>query len=147
MYPQGPQNPNPYQPPGMPMQAPGAPYQAPGGYEYEFDAQQNGLISSAALWARILGIGLIVVGAASLINCNVVSFTIDLIVGIFFILGGNSLAAVVNTQGNDIMHMMQALSKLGTAFKIRVIVTLVGLGLLLLIGFGLIVMIALTAQH
>jgi hypothetical protein len=39
----------------------------------------------------------------------------------------------VNTQGNDIQHMMTALTKLGNAFKIRVIVTLIAVGLLAVI--------------
>jgi hypothetical protein len=143
MYPMGPQN--PYQAPGAPMQPPGAPYQPPGGYEYEFDQQQNAVISSASLWARILGIALMVVGAYALLSCNPITFIINLIVGIFFFIGGSSFASVVNTQGNDILHMMQALSKLGTAFKIRVIVTLVGVGLLLLLMFGVIVIVALSA--
>jgi hypothetical protein len=75
-----------------------------------------------------------VVGATALLQCNVISFGLNLAIGIFFIGGGSSLSAVVNTQGNDIMNMMQALSKLGTAFKIRVIVTLVAVALLFVIG-------------
>ncbi|HEY1954033.1 MAG TPA: hypothetical protein VGH28_00425 [Polyangiaceae bacterium] len=96
-----------------------------GSYEYEFDAQQNATISSAALWARVLGVTLIVAGVASLVNCNVISFVLDLVIGIYFLGGGSSLSMVVNTQGNDVAHMMQALGKLGTAFKIRVIFTIV----------------------
>jgi uncharacterized membrane protein HdeD (DUF308 family) len=142
MYPQGPQN--PYAPPAAPMQPPGG---GPMGYGYEFNAEENAVISSAALWARILGVALIVTGLASLINCNVISFILDLIVGIFFITGGSSLAAVVNTQGNDIAHMMQALGKLGTAFKIRVIVTLVALVLILLFAFAVVVLAVLASAR
>ena len=58
-------------------------------------------------------------------------FALKLTVGIFMITGGNSLAQVVNTQGMDIPHMTQAIQKLGTAFKIRVIATIVGLVLIL----------------
>jgi hypothetical protein len=121
--PMGPPNPyGGYPPPGM------QPYG-----EYEFDPVQNGVISSAALWARILGVALIIVGAASLLNCNVVSFALDLVIGIYFLGGGSSLAAVVNTQGSDVTNMMQALSKLGTAFKIRVIMTIIAVVLVLLL--------------
>jgi len=124
--PQYPQNPNAY-----PQPNPQA-----GLYEYEFDALQNATIGSAALWARVLGATLIVVGAASLLNCNIVTFVLDLVLGIYFLGGGSSLAAVVNTQGNDVTNMMQALQKLGTAFKIRVIATLVAVILLfLIVGF------------
>jgi hypothetical protein len=145
----GPQN--PYAPPGPPPPGgfgppPGYGYGPPpgGGYDYEFDAAQNAVIGSAATWAKVLGVVLIVVGAAALLNCNIISFGLNLAVGIFFIGGGSSLSAVVNTQGNDIGNMMQALSKLGTAFKIRVIVTLVAVTLLVVVG-GIVAAIALAA--
>jgi hypothetical protein len=48
-----------------------------------------------------------------------------LIVGITFIGVGNSLRMVVQTQGNDIAHMMQALQKLGNAFFIQAIAFIV----------------------
>src|SRR5690606_32061555 len=103
---------------------------------YEFDDQQNAVIAQAAFWARLLGIFRIVTGAAALLNCNVVTFALDLAVGISFLGGATALTAVVNTQGNDIMHMMTALTKLGTAFKIRVIVTLIAVGLMALVAVG-----------
>ena len=135
MGPMGPQN--PYAPPYAPPPAPS--------YEYEFDATQNASIASAALWARILGIALIVVGAAALINCNVIEFALNLVIGIYFLGGASSLSAVVNTQGNDIAHMMQALSKLGAAFKVRVIMTLVAVGLLVVCGLGGLMLVFLSA--
>jgi hypothetical protein len=137
---QGPYNPNPYGNPyagPQPQQGYGAPqgYGAQpygGGYGggYEFDHQQNATIGQAAFWARLLGIFLIITGAVALLNCNVISFALDLAVGIAFIGGATAFNAVVNTQGNDVMHLMTALQKLGNAFKIRVIVTLVAVGLL-----------------
>lgn len=127
-----PYNPNnPYAPPHPPQPS----------YEYEFDAAQNATIATAGLWARILGIALIVVGSASLINCNVISFALDLTVGIFLLGGASSLYAVVNTQGADVMNMMQALRKLGTAFKVRVIFTLIAVTLLLLFMLAVTILI------
>jgi hypothetical protein len=146
---QGPFNPNPY---NNPYNAPQPQaYGGPAGYGaqpygygygggsggYEFNDQENAVIAQAAFWARLLGIFLIVTGAVSLLNCNVISFALDLAVGISFLGGATSLTAVVNTQGNDVMHMMTALSKLGSAFKIRVIVTLVAVALLVLCAVGL----------
>jgi hypothetical protein len=110
------------------MQPP--PYPPAPGYDYEFDDAQNATIASAALWARVLGIVMLVVGVASLLNCNVITLIIDLVVGINLLGGASSLSMVVNTQGNDVAHMMQAIGKLGTAFKVRVIATLVGLVLI-----------------
>jgi hypothetical protein len=134
---------NPYAPPGN---APPPGGWSPPGYggppptaaDYEFDAEENRVIASAALWARILGVVLIVTGAAALLNCNVISTALNVSIAVFLIGGGNSLARVVNTQGNDIGNMMMALSKLGTAFKIRVIASIVAavivLALLLLVA-------------
>jgi hypothetical protein len=135
---QGPYNPNPY---GNPYNAPQPGYPAPpaygqqpygGGYGggYEFNQQENAVIAQAAFWARLLGIFLIVTGAVAMLNCNIIQFALDLAVGIAFLGGATSLNAVVNTQGNDVQHMMTALTKLGGAFKIRVIVTFIAVGLL-----------------
>lgn len=121
-------------PPGYGAPGYGAtPYGAHGG-GYEFDAQQNAVIGQAAFWARLLGIFLIITGAVALLNCNVISFAVNLAIGISFLGGATALTAVVNTQGNDIAHMMTALTKLGTAFKIRVIVTLVAVALVAVIA-------------
>ncbi|MBS2012015.1 MAG: hypothetical protein JST00_03955 [Deltaproteobacteria bacterium] len=130
---------NPYMPPspqqGYPPGPPG--YPPPGGpmgYEYEFSDEENRGIASAAFWARLLAIFLIITGVASLVNCNIVAFGIDLGIGLTFLGAASSLTAVVNTQGNDIQHMMTALGKLGSAFKIRVFVTLAAVVLVFVIG-------------
>jgi hypothetical protein len=134
---QGPYNPNPYANPynaPQPQQgyAPGYVAQPYGGHGggYEFDHQQNMVIQQAAFWARLLGIFLIITGVVALLNCNVISFALDLAVGLAFLGGASAFTAVVNTQGNDVMHLMTALTKLGSAFKIRVIVTFIAVGLM-----------------
>lgn len=147
---QGPYNPNPYANPynaPQPQQGYGGPpgygaqpYGGQGG-GYEFDQQQNAAIDQAAFWARLLGIFLIITGAVAMLNCNVVTFALDLAVGIAFLGGATAFKAVVNTQGNDVMHLMTALTKLGNAFKIRVIVTFIAVGLMLVIGAGLTVLL------
>ena len=143
----------PYNPYGAPQPPPG--YGGPPGYGqpppygggmgmgggYEFNQMENAAIAQAAFWAKLLGIFLIVTGSAALLNCNVITFALDLAIGIAFLGGATSLNAVVNTQGNDIMHMMTALTKIRTAFKIRVIVTLVAVGLLMLLGIGIVLLV------
>ncbi len=145
---QGPYNPygapNQYPPPGAPGQMGPPPGYTPG-YGYEFSDDENAIITKAAYWARLLGIFMIVTGVGSLYGCNVISFAIDLAVGITFLGAANSLKSVVDTQGNDIQHMMTALSKLKTAFKIRVIVVVVALVLLLLL-FGLIMLLVVAGS-
>ena len=134
---------NPYAPPGAGWSPGGPPgYGPPPGVDYEFDADENRVIGSAALWARILGIVLIVVGVAALFNCNVISTALNVAVAIFLIGGGNALARVVSTEGNDIGNMMMAMSKLGTAFKIRVIASLVAMVLVVLAVLLVVVLVA-----
>jgi uncharacterized membrane protein HdeD (DUF308 family) len=115
------------------MQPP--PYPPAPGYDYEFDEAQNATIASAALWARVLGIVMLVVGVASLLNCNVITLIIDLVVGINLLGGASSLSMVVN---------MQALGKLGTAFKVRVIATIIGLVILFVI-FAVVFVLAIAS--
>lgn len=147
---QGPYNPYnapaPYGAPQPYMPPPGGP---PGGYDYEFNDVENAAISKAAFWVRLLAIFTIVTGAAALLNCNVVAFAIDLAVGITLLGAATSLNMVVNTQGNDIQHMMVALGKLRSAFKIRVIVVLVALVLVVvaMVGLGALLFLAGTQSR
>ncbi len=112
-----------------------APPMAATGASYEFSELENSTIAGTARYAKIWGFISLISGVLmlSLVNCNVIAFVLDLVVGIYFLGGGSSLAAVVNTQGSDVANMMQAMSKLGTAFKIRVIATIVGVVLLFLL--------------
>jgi hypothetical protein len=100
-----------------------------GGGGYEFNDAENKIIGGCALWARVLAIILYVLGALGLLQCNVFTAAINGVVGTFLLLGGNSLSAVVRTQGNDVANMMQALSKLRTAFAWRVWFTVAIFGL------------------
>lgn len=99
----------------------------PSSYAYDLNVAENAVISKAGFWSRLLGIIMVVTGAAALMNCDVVTFAINLAVAITFLGAATSLNMVVNTQGNDVQHMMMALAKLRNAFKIRVIVVLAAL--------------------
>ena len=68
--------------------------------------------------------------ALAVLNLNIVQIGISLAVGISFFQGGRAFQSVVDTQGNDIHHMMQALEKIGTAFMIRIVVTLIAVVLI-----------------
>jgi hypothetical protein len=134
--PYGPTQPqlNPYAPPapgydaGYPQ---GGGYPPQGGYpiEYELNEEENRVVAGAALWARVLGITLIVEGVAQIVQINVIGAALSIAIGAMLISAAGSFSAVVNTQGNDIGNLMQAISKVGTVFKIRVILFLVALGL------------------
>ena len=144
---QGPYNPynapGPYNPPGQYMGPPGGPM-SPMGSDYEFNDAENGVIANAAFWAKLLGIFMIVTGVASLMNCNVLALVVNLLVGITFLGASTSLGMVVNTQGNDIVHMMQAMGKLRSAFKIRVIVVIISLVFIAVVFVGILALVLLS---
>jgi hypothetical protein len=132
---------------------PGAPMgMAPVQYgTYEFNDAENAIIGKTAGRAKLFGIISIVLGALySMSSCgacakadllmNLPQGVIGIVVGIFFIGVGNSLQNVVNTQGNDIQHIMEALQKMGTAFLVQIITWIVGFALGLIV-FALIFLV------
>jgi hypothetical protein len=116
---------------------------------YEFSDMENQIIDKAAGRAKTWGIISIVIGALQLLgtlgaiaNPGLIVYLpqgiIGIIIGTTFLGAGNSLKAVVDTQGNDIPHMMTAVQKLGSAFYIQIIVTIIGVvlvGVLLVLVF------------
>ena len=132
--------PNPYGAPGAPMGA----YQGYG--TYEFNDMENQIIDKTAGRAKLWGWISAVLGACQLLGGTCGSLAsatmavyvpygiVMLIVGITFIGVGNSLRSVVQTQGNDIAHMMQAMQKLGSAFFIQSIACIVMLVLAIIIS-------------
>lgn len=92
----------------------------PGRPQYEFTAEQNTTVASVARWAKALAILMFVQAGFALLSGNWLGGAIDLCLGLPLWGGGTSLSAVVNTQGNDIGHLMQALDKLSSVFAIRV---------------------------
>lgn len=61
-------------------------------------------------------------------------------IGYFYITAGGRLAAVADTQGNDVEHLMQGLDKLANAFRIEAILTIAAfvLGIVIAaLGFAL----------
>lgn len=132
--------PNPYAQPGAPPGMMGG--QTFG--NYEFNDTENAIIDKAAGRAKLWGIISTVIGALQCLGtCGAIANPgmaiylplgiVGIIVGLTFIGVGNALKNVVNTQGNDIAHMMQAVQKMGSAFLIQTIVTLVGIVLLALV--------------
>lgn len=130
-----------------------------GGFgNYEFNDQENAIIAKAAGRARLWGIISIVIGALYTISgfffflspgllTNFASGIKDIIVGVVFLGVAGSLTSVVQTQGNDVQHMMQALDKLSTSLMVQIIVTIVGviLGALLMMVAALVFVAAAAA--
>jgi hypothetical protein len=122
---------------------------------YEFNEYENSVIEKAAGRMKLWAIISTVVGAIQLVgSCgmfvdpkfatNLPTGIVAIVVGITFVGAGNSLKSVVTTQGNDLMHMMQALQKMGTAFLIQAICAIVSF-VLVIIVFALIAFVWVAA--
>ncbi len=121
--------------------------------EYEFSETENVTIGSCANRSRIFGILCGVTGGLQLViallsvvgvlhgNEAVFMFpggVFNIILGVIFTRVGNSLTAVVTTQGRDVTLMMAALGNLARAFLIQIIATLV---LILIVTIGLVAVV------
>jgi len=104
---------------------------------YEFNDYENSIIEKTASRAKLWGIISTTIGALQVVgSCGMFASPtlatylpagiVAIVVGVTFIGAGNSLRAVVSTQGNDLMHLMQAMQKMSTAFIIEIICAIVG---------------------
>ena len=104
---------------------------------YEFNDYENSIIEKTASRAKLWGIISTTIGVLQVVgSCGMFASPtlatylpagiVAIVVGVTFIGAGNSLKAVVATQGNDLMHLMQALQKMSTAFIIEIICAIVG---------------------
>lgn len=120
--------PNPYQQGGPP----GGFAPAPSYGNYEFNEYENSVIDKTAGRIKLWGIVSIVIGGFQILSScgmfanatyatNLPVGIVGIVVGVTFLGAGNALKAVVQTQGNDLMHMMQALEKMSSAFLIQMI--------------------------
>jgi hypothetical protein len=104
--------------------------------QHEFTPAQNEILKKAARWtglfawimmisAGLMGLAGILSGEASSIGA-LIAAAIYFTIGLTFRGAASSMGEVVRTAGNDIDHLMTALDKLGSAFKVMALVVLVG---------------------
>jgi hypothetical protein len=105
---------------------------------YEFTPAQDEIIASMARWTGIFSwfalisgtlmafAGLLQLPAGAL---NVVGGSVYLFIGMWFRGAAKSLRKVVDTEGDDIAHLMSALENLRSAFMAMVVI--VGVGILI----------------
>lgn len=147
---------NPYGGAPQGMGAPPGMMNNPSAYgNYEFNEMENSIIDKTAGRAKLWGIISITIGALEcMASCGAVASPglatnlptgiVAIVVGISFLGVGNSLKSVVTTQGNDLMHMMQALQKMGGAFMVQIICAIVGF-VLTLLAFMLVAFVLVAA--
>ena len=102
--------------------------------QYEFSEVENKTVERAAAWTKALAVLFFVQAGLQVINLNIIFIAIDIGIGIAFWRASKSLASVVETEGNDVKHLMDALKSLSGAFMIRLVLVAVGLGIALVVG-------------
>lgn len=115
-----------------------APGVGPAEWGYEFTSAQDEVIAGLARWTGIFswfallsGALLAVVGIVQLPvgAVNVIGGSVYLFIGMWFRGAARSLRLVVDTEGDDIAHLMSALDNLRSA--VMAMVVIVGVGILL----------------
>lgn len=144
------------------MGPPGPGFGAPGagrGGGYEFGPGENGVIASTAAKAKIWGIVSIVMGGLQILyglygllfNGAAIPYAFtgvaNLVVGGSFLGAGGALRSVVDTQGNDVAHLMTGLRKMGTSFVVLTVALPLGMVLSVIIGILVAIFhVAMTGQ-
>ncbi len=135
-----------YPPQGQPQPGFAQPGFAPPGYPqpgfapspgYEFSAVENTTIGRTATWAKAVGVFFFIQAALGLLDFNIIGIAIDLAIGLALWKGGKSMQGVVDTQGNDVPQMMEALEQMSSAFTIRLVLVGIAVGILVLAGIAL----------
>ena len=115
----------------------------PGASAHEFGPHENEVIGKAGTWigywswiAIFSGIAMMLGGFftdGDLLG-SLIMGAVYLFVGIYFRGSANAMKEVVETTGNDVQHLMTALDKLGSAFKVMVLLVFIGVVLGLVAG-------------
>ncbi len=102
---------------------------------YEFNDQENAVIASAATWAKVIAAITFLSAMGNLCGGKWVNGGVGIMVGALFMAVAQAFQQIVATQGDDIGHLMLALDKLGTILIIRII------GTVLAVGVGIVMMV------
>ena len=111
--------------------------------QYEFTKEENEVLDDLAVWAGGLGIVKFVQAGLGLIGRNVLGAAMELAVGLSLMGARKALRSAVQTQGNDIDHLMVTIDKLSTVFLLRLILMLV-IAAILGLAVGVIVLLVAT---
>ncbi len=109
---------------------------------HEFGSRENEIIGRAATWigywSWIAILSGILSGLGGLVSedpiGSLIMGTIYVIVGAYFRGAATSMRDVVSTAGNDVDHLMTALDRLSSAFKVMVLLVFIGVVLALLVA-------------
>ena len=123
--------------------------------QYEFTDDQNQVIGRLASRMKLAGIVQIVFGALQLVgNCSMSAgggslkfssmgspiYLALIVTGALLVAASVSFKRIVTTQGRDISHLMEALSRFSTSILVQLITYLI-LGLLLVLAIVVVVLL------
>jgi NADH:ubiquinone oxidoreductase subunit 6 (subunit J) len=118
-------------------------YREPGpgqpGASYEFNDQQNGIIKECSTWLIVVAVGMFIDAAGKMMGAqrSIVGAIITIVVGVLMVMSATSFKKVVDTQGNDVAHLMEALDKFGNVMLVRSILAILAfVGILLIAVIG-----------
>ncbi len=140
--------PNPYQAPGYPPAFGYFTPQAPQPPSYEFSPAENVVLADAALWLRILAVTSFVEAVVELVpkDRNAVGAGMSILIGILLLNAAKSFRAVVDTEGQDVPQLMQALETVGNVLMMRIVMAILGILMVLLVIVLVVAFLAFLVQ-
>lgn len=115
----------------------------PAALNYEFTSAQNEVIATLASAMRFVGVCLIVFAALTLIiaifalfrsplegTTKVIDCIINMIIGFLLLGSAHAFKRIVDTRGNDIHYLMEALIQLRTLYRIQRIIYILAIVLM-----------------
>ncbi|MEM6787229.1 MAG: hypothetical protein AAF928_00275 [Myxococcota bacterium] len=103
----------------------------PPGAGYEFSPTENETIKKASLAGKVLAGAFALQALASLVGSNFLMVAIEAGLAAALFSSAKALDNVAESQGNDVMHLMEALRKTSTFFTIRIVLFCIALVLFL----------------
>jgi hypothetical protein len=111
--------------------------------QHEFTPEENEILADLARWSGALGILKLLQAGMGFLGKNLLGGAIELAVGLSLLGARKSLRSAVDTEGNDIDHLLIAVEKLTTVFTFRLILSLFGVGVVVLVvGIVFLMMLA-----
>jgi len=97
-------------------------------HEYEFSERENEIIGDTGKWAQYLAVVFFLTAAAQLFDgLNIIGLAINAVIGYAFWKSSEALKLVVDTEGEDVSHLMRGLNEMATAFQIRTVITIIAM--------------------
>jgi hypothetical protein len=114
---------------------------------YEFNEQQNTQLAKLATSMTFVGVMMIVLGVICGLSVlagevsGVITGVLYVLIGVWTRSAGQSLRSIVDTEGNDISHLMDAIGNLGKLYLLQkwlVILAIIALAIAFFVGMTMV---------